>query len=196
MTAVNGKAKEHPVLWWVGWITLTILSFFVSCYFWTGFIAQNVGPIDQKGVSILWVAAVFGSWMVLLVPLIVVMYNKVDRAYDEAQTKRESQTQKKLSAELGLRSASVPVEKRLLPKDIQRSLKKMPRTLREGHLVTLQFRDGTKVENAFVLAGQEIVGLYGCDNFPFDAKDVVGVELLDPANTQPVDYEKWLRFDD
>ena len=77
------------VLWWIVWILLTIGSFFVSAHFWTGFIADKFGSIHQPGVAILWVSAVFGSWMVLLVPLIILMYNKVDKAYDEARIKRE-----------------------------------------------------------------------------------------------------------
>jgi len=190
------SAKEHPVLWWVGWIVLTILSFFVSCYFWTGFIAKHVGPMEQNGVPILWVAAVFGTWMVLLVPLIVVMYNKVDRSYEDARNRRETEKQKKRASQRGLLASDVPVSRRLLPKSIQKKLKKLPRTLRQGQLVALKFRDGSRLENVFVLAHEEIVGLYGREDFPFDAQDVVDAELLDPAKTQPIEAEKWLRFED
>src|SRR3990167_5619830 len=103
------SAKEYPVLWWVGWIVLTIASFFVSCYFWTGFIAKHVGPMDQNGVPILWVAAVFGSWMVLLVPLIIVMYNKVDRSYEDARMHRESEMQKKRASQRSGEASFVPL---------------------------------------------------------------------------------------
>ena len=115
------NVKENPVLWWVGWIVLTILSFFVSCYFWTGFIAKHVGSMEKPGVPIFWVATVFGSWMALLVPLIIVMYNKVDRTYEEARNKRESEAQMKIASQLGLRASAVPVSRRLLPKGIQQN---------------------------------------------------------------------------
>ena len=190
------NVKENPVLWWVGWIVLTILSFFVSCYFWTGFIAKHVGSMEKPGVPIFWVATVFGSWMALLVPLIIVMYNKVDRTYEEARNKRESEAQMKIASQLGLRASAVPVSRRLLPKGIQQKLNKLPRTLRQGQLGALKFRIGARIVNAFVWANEEIVGLYGHEDFAFDAKDVVDVELLDPAATQPVEVEKWLRFDD
>ncbi len=185
---------EHPVLWWVAWILLTLVAFFVSCYFWTGFIANHVGSMDQPGVPILWVTAVFGSWMALLVPLIIVMYNKVDRAYDEARARRELEDQKRRATLPGLDPAFVPASRRLLPKKIQEKLKMLPRTLRQGQLVALDFKDGSRLENVFVLANEEIVGLYDGKGFPFDAADVVDAELLDPAITQPTEEEKWLRF--
>lgn len=88
--------KDSTILWWIGWIVLTIVSFFVSHWFWTPFIAKHAGDMSRPGVPLLWVTAVFGSWMVLLVPLIIVMYNKVDRAYEDARSaKRTPQTSKK-----------------------------------------------------------------------------------------------------
>ena len=186
--------KEHPVLWWVGWIVLTILSFFVSCWFWTGFIADHVGDVSQKGVPILWVTAVFGSWMVLLVPLIIVMYNKVDRAYDEAREKREEEARKLLAGRFPVRAIHIAEERRLLPKPLRQKLRRSPKTLKQGQLVALEFKNGQRLENAFIFGGEEIVGVYGRGDFPFDARDAVGVELLDPGQTQPVEYEKWLRL--
>src|SRR5689334_14637964 len=81
--------KDHSVLWWIGWIVLTILTFFAAYALWTPIIASRVGPMSQPGVPMLWVAAVFGTWMVFLVPLIILMYNKVDRAYEDARINRE-----------------------------------------------------------------------------------------------------------
>ena len=188
------EPKEHPVLWWMGWILLTILTFFVSCYFWTGFIAAHVGPMTQKGVPILWVSAVFGCWMVLLVPLIILMYNKVDRAYEDARIRRQSQAQKLLASRFPVRSLVVEEDRRLLPKELRKKLKKLPKTLKQGQLVSLLFKDGKRVENVFVFGAEEIVGVYGRGDFPFDAREAVGVELADPAQSNPVDYDKWLRL--
>ncbi len=191
----NKAEKDYTVLWWIGWITLTILSFFVSYSFWTGFIAKHVGPMDQKGVPLIWVAAVFGTWMVLLVPLIILMYNKVDRSYEDARIKRDGDNQKKIISNLGFKIMRSPVEGRLLPKEIQKKLKKMPRTLNQGQLVALKFENGKRLENVFVLAHEEIVGIYDAD-WKFDAKNVVDVEILDPGKTMPVEHEKWMRLAD
>src|SRR5687768_2772555 len=98
------KDGNYTVLWWIGWITLTIISFFISCYFWTGFIAKYVGSMDKPGVPIVWVTAVFGTWMVLLVPLIVIMYSKVDKAYEDARLKRETDAFNKAKAEFKVKS--------------------------------------------------------------------------------------------
>lgn len=186
--------KENTVLWWIGWITLTILAFFVAHWFWTPLIAQRFGPMTQPGLPGLWVTAVFGTWMVFLVPLIIVMYNKVDRAYDESRAEREKKTAEFLASRFAVRCLNVETERLLLPKAIQKKLKRLPKTLKQGQLIRMALKDGGRVENVFVLEGEEIVGVYGRKDFPFDARQAVGFELLDPAQTQPVDYDQWLRL--
>ena len=91
-------SKEHPVLWWIGWIALTIVAFFIPCYAWTKFFAMHAGTMDKPGMPALWVTAVFGTWMIFLVPLIIVMYNKVDRAYEDARNARERQAKELLAS--------------------------------------------------------------------------------------------------
>ena len=108
------QRDEQSVLWWVGWITLTIVSFFVACIFWTPWIARHVGAMNHAAAPALWITAVFGSWMVLLVPLIVVMYNKVDRAYEEARIRREQEAEKKAPGPSPVKNVSIPESERLL----------------------------------------------------------------------------------
>ncbi len=187
-------SKEQTVWWWLGWITLTILTFFISCWFWTGFIAKYVGPMDKAGVPIVWVAAVFGSWMVLLVPLIIVMYNKVDRAYDEARETREKRSTGLLASRFPVASLNIDETKLTLPKALQKRLKRLPKTLKQGQLVRLQFKDGRRLDNVFIFEGDQVVGVYGRTDFPFDAREAVAAELMDPSQNQPVDYDKWLRL--
>ena len=102
------KRSDNTVLWWIGWITLTILTFFASSYLWTGFIATHVGGMDQKGVPLIWVASVFGTWMILLVPLIVIMYNKVDRVYEDTRIKREKTAEGARRAASGIKFDPLP----------------------------------------------------------------------------------------
>ena len=66
--------------------------------------------------------------------------------------------------------------------------------MKQGQLVHLTFKDGRRAENLFVYEGQEIVGVYGRTDFPFDAREAIGVDLVDPAESQPVDYDQWLRL--
>ena len=186
--------KDHSVLWWIGWIALTIMTFFIPCYFWTKFIAERVGPMTQPGVPILWITAVFGTWMLFLVPLVIVMYNKVDRAYEDARNRRERLAKELLASRFPVRAITVEEARRVLPKPLQKKLKRMPKTLKQGQLVSLEFKNGRRIENVFVFGGEEIVGVYGRTDFPFDAREAVGAELMGDARIQTVEYEKWLRL--
>ena len=187
-------SKEHPVVWWIGWIVLTIVAFFIPCYAWTKFFAMHVGTMDKPGMPALWVTAVFGTWMLFLVPLIIVMYNKVDRAYEDARNARERQAKELLASRFPVKALTVDGQRLLLPKPLQKKLKRLPKTLKKGQLVSLEFKDGRKLENVFVYGNEEIVGVYGRRDFPFDAREAVKADLLDPAQAPPVDYDKWLRL--
>ncbi len=187
--------KQNTVLWWVGWITLTIVSFFASCYFWTGFISAHVGTMDQKGVPIIWVTAVFGSWMVLLVPLIVVMYNKVDRAYEDTRLSREKAELEKAQKNSPVRSILVPEPDREIPKNLADKLKKIPRAIKRGHLVTAVLKNGSKVDNVFVLDGREILGIYNATEMTFKASDISDLVPADLDKIPAFEAKKWLRLD-
>lgn len=189
------KGGSQSVLWWVGWILLTILSFFISCYFWTGFIAKNVGPMQQPGVSILWITAVFGSWMVLLVPLIIVMYSKVDKAYEDARIAREKTQFAKAKAEFRIKSVLIDERDRLLNSGLQVKLKKIPEAIKRGHLVTILLRDGRKIDNVFVRNRKDVLGVYGLDALSFKIKDIIDLEPADLDQVPAFSHENWLRLD-
>ncbi|OGW82453.1 MAG: hypothetical protein A3C47_03720 [Omnitrophica bacterium RIFCSPHIGHO2_02_FULL_51_18] len=191
----NGNEGQSTVLWWIGWILLTILSFFVSCYFWTGFIAKNVGGMDKPGVPVLWVTAVFGSWMVLLVPLIVLMYSKVDKAYEDARIARETAALDKAKTAFRVRSVFVEPKKRILTKALSQKLKQFPETLKKAHLVTATLKNGRRVENVFVVYRREVLGVYDRDSLDFEIKDIADLERADLGRLPDFKSEKWLRLD-
>ncbi len=189
------KKDRSTVLWWIGWIALTIVSFFVSCAFWTPVIARRIGGMDTPNAPILWVAAVFGSWMVLLVPLIIVMYAKVDKAYEDARIARESTAFQKARSEFNIRSILVDESARTLEARLTAKLKKVPTAIRRGHLVTALLKDGRRVENVFVLDRKEVLGIYGAEVLDFKISDITNIE---PANLDALpafQAEKWLRLD-
>ena len=198
MTMPKGSRKpkgESTVLWWVGWIFLTVISFFISCAFWTATIAAHAGNMHKPGVPILWVTAVFGSWMVLLVPLIVVMYNKVDRAYEDARIARETDKLNKARNESRARSISVETSKRALPREFTQRLGRSPETIRGGHLVTVALKDGRKVENVFVAGKKEILGIYNAEDMTFSANDIADLIPADLDRLPLFEAQKWLRLD-
>ncbi len=195
MTELSHKKNSSTVWWWIGWIALTIASFFVSYNFWTGFIAKHVGSMDRPGVPILWVTAVFGSWMVLLVPLIIVMYNKVDRAYEDARIARESVQFQKAKEMFGFKSIFIDESQRKLKDELSAKLKRYPETIKRGHLVTAILKDGESVPNVFVLDKKEILGIYGVNGMDFQVKDVVDIEPVPVEKIPDFKTEGWLRLD-
>src|SRR3989338_409873 len=147
------------VFWWSGWIALTIVAFFIPCFFWTRIIAHHVGNMDKPGTPLVWVAAVFGTWMVFLVPLIIVMYQKVDKAYEDARLSREKAASEKARVSLGYRSVAVAAAERQLAPALQAKLKRVPEALRRGHLVTAVLNGGRRVENVFILNKKDVLGV-------------------------------------
>ena len=189
------KTSQSTVAWWLGWIGLTIASFFVSCYFWTKFIARHVGGMQEPGVPILWVAAVFGTWMILLVPLIIVMYSKVDKAYEDARIAREKTAFEKREKSLPFKSILIEDSERILSKPLSQKLKKIPETIRRGHLMTAVLRDGRRIENVFIRDKKDVLGIYGVDSLPFKISDIVDLETADKAALPDFKTENWLRLD-
>lgn len=181
--------------WWIGWILTTIGSFFVACWFWTGIIAKHVGPMSQAGVPILWVTAVFGSWMVMLLPLIVVMYRKVDKAYEDARLAREKAGDEKARNRFQVRSIFIEPSQRLLSQGLIQKLKKVPETVRRGHLVTAILRNGQKVENVFILNRKEVLGVYGLERLNFSINEIVDLEPADTGRLPRFEAREWLRLD-
>ena len=189
------KKEVSSVGWWIGWITLTIVSFFVSCYFWTGFISRHAGNMDKPGIPILWVTAVFGSWMVLLVPLIIVMYNKVDKAYEDARISREQVQFQKAKENFKVRSILIEPSERRLKEELSAKLKGVSETIRHGHLVNVVLSNGQKVPNVFILDKKEVLGIYGVKEMSFKITDIVDLELVSLDHLPNFKTEEWLRLD-
>lgn len=189
--ASDRRGSFAAVGWWIGWIVLTIASFFLSGAVWTPLIAGRFGSMREPGVPILWVVAVFGTWIVLLVPLIIVMYVKVDKAYEDARIRREEAARAGAPA---FRWIPVPAERRRLPAGLARKARRFPAVIKRGRLVTAFLSDGRRVENVFVTGG-EVLGVYGRSGFDFEIRDIADLE---PANLKKLPAFKpgeWLRLD-
>lgn len=200
MSEKAASRSRSTVLWWIGWMLLAIGSFFVACFFWTPFIAEHVGSVKQEGVTILWVTAVFGTWMIFLLPLIVVMYRKVDKAYEDARIRRElAQIEKagreKESAPPSFRIQWVDPERRLLAGKLQAKVRRFPKAIRGGHLVTALLPDGRRVEHVYIADGKEVLGVYGLERLNFEIRDIVDLEPTDLHRLPDYQEEEWLRLD-
>ena len=133
--------------------------------------------------------------MIALVPLIVVMYQKVDRAYENARRQRE-QTEGKRPRP---KTVWIDPAKRILEEPLKQKLKHLPVTLKSGgqrgHLVTAILKDGRRFSNVFVSNGQEVLGIYGCETLPFEVKEITDLELDNLEKTPAFTEEGWLRLD-
>lgn len=189
---------ETHVTWWIGWMALTIASFFASAGFWTWFLAKNGGSVQNPATAKTWIFAVFGTWMVALVPLIVTMYQKVDRAYEKAREARERREESEPSQPRP-KSIYLDPAKRSLDENLVRKLKRIPVTLKRGrdsgHLVTAVLKDGRKFQNVFVANGRELLGIYDYHNLPFEAKDIIDLEPADLDKVPAFSEQNWLRLD-
>lgn len=187
------QEDETSVTWWIGWMALTIATFFASSGFWTWFFSKGGGNIQAPGAARRWVFAVFGTWMLALLPLIIVMYQKVDRAYERARARREANPPPRP------RSIFIEDSKRILGEALARKLKASPPLLRKGrrvgHLVTAVLKDGRKFQNVFVANRQEILGIYGESTLPFDPREIVDLEAVEIDKIPSFTEEGWLRLD-
>jgi hypothetical protein len=189
-TPSNRKSAKglRTVFWWIGWITLTIIAFFIAAFVWTPIIAHNFGSIRETKAAVLWVTAVFGTWLIVLFPLIVVMYQKVDKAYDEARNRREKAARE-------FRSIAVDAKKRLLPLSLSEKLKGCAETIEGGHLVTVTLQDGRRIDHVFIANQCEILGIYNATEMAFAGSDVVDLAPVDMNHPPQFFITSWLRLD-
>jgi hypothetical protein len=188
------KQDESTVAWWIIWISLTIGSFFLAVWFWTPFIAKHFGSIKNPTTSLIWVIAVFGTWLVVLIPLMIFMYQKVDKAYEDARIRRESRAAK-FKDPVKIRAVFIEESKRQIPKILTDQLKKIPQTIKGGHLITAILKDGRKIEHVFIARAKEVLGIYGAEELTFGAQDISGFEPTDLTHPPDFTQKTWLRLD-
>lgn len=185
----NSKSSgTQTILWWILWITLTIVSFFLAVAFWTPLIAKHLGSVRESRNAILWVTAVFSTWMVFLVPMIVFMYQKVDKAYEDARIRREQNANR-------FRSILVPEEKRRVNSVISQKLSAYAPTVNGGHLVNAVLSNGSKIESVFISECREVLGVYNARELIFEGKDIQDIELVDLNHPPAFLPALWLRLD-
>ncbi len=162
------------------------LGLFVAAAFgWSFFfyprIMESAGRFDG-----LWLKAVFGSWLALMLPFLVLLYKKADLIFKAAVARQNAAGPK-------FRTAFVERSKRLLRRDFVEKLKKSPQTLDKGQIVEVTLTDGRKIPNVFVLNRSEILGLYDYPEFCFDTSQIQNVELM--TDLPVYEENRWLRLD-
>ena len=179
--------QERAVDAWLLGVGVFIGLLVTSLFTWSWVFKDRVIDLGQKGLDPLWVKSVFSSWLVILLPFLVLMYRKADLIFKTAM-ERQTYTPK-------FKSVSIEKSKRLLPDSMTEKLKKIPQTLRGGHVVTLILKNGQKVPNVFILNFQEILGVYDRENYDFSPMDISNVESIPLDKLPAYDERKWLRLD-
>jgi hypothetical protein len=132
--------------------------------------------------------------MVFLVPLIVVMYAKVDKAYEDARMRREEAARGAL-ARRRFRSARLEPERRRLSAELERKLRRFPDVLKGDQLVSAVLRDGRRIGHVFIRGRKYLLGVYGDEAPSFSAADIVDLAPVDLGRLPAWEPEKWLRLD-
>jgi hypothetical protein len=191
MKQASPTSGRKAILGWVVWIGLSIGSFFAAAALWTPIIAKYVGPVRESRAAVAWIGAVFGTWIVFLVPLIITMYSKVDKVYEDARLRREQAARR-------FRSISIERSRRVLPSPVAQKISAWPETIPGGHLVHLTLADGSRIPHVFVAQGsegKEILGIYGAKGFSFQAAEVRDAENTENETLPAFLAADWLRLD-
>ncbi|MBI3312804.1 MAG: hypothetical protein HYZ83_01025 [Candidatus Omnitrophica bacterium] len=177
--------QERAVNAWLLGMGTFVGLLILSCFFWSlalkGQIHQNV----SQGFNSVWAKAVFGSWLLLLMPFLIFMYRKADQIFKDA-TIRQTQTGPKF------RTVFVEKAKRRLPEKVAGKIKNFPSMFHEGYLMNLILKDGRKIPHVFIV-NNEILGVYDRLELGFNAEDVSDIEPLEKIPNY--EESKWLRLD-
>ena len=177
--------QERAVDAWLLGVSVFIGSLVVSALAWAFMYRQRFGL--SQGLDPLWARAVFGSWIVILIPFLILMYRKADAIFLSAQSRQ--------TYEPSYRRQFMEESQRQLPAHFVTKLSSVKPILANGHLVDLKLKDGRQVRYVFVLNGREILGVYDRDKIDFTAGDVEAMELVSPENLPVFDPALWLRLD-
>lgn len=176
--------QEKATNAWLGAMGSFIAALILICLFWDWRLKDQI--FSGHGFDRTWGKYVFTSWLVMTLPFLIFLYKKADQLYKAAAAR---QTQWGPKFQTGYMEKS----KRQLPDAVSAKIRNFPETLKEGHVLNLQLKDGRKIPHVFVLRSTEVLGVYNAEKFDYDLSQVVDVE---PVSEMPAYEEsRWLRLD-
>ena len=177
--------QERAVDAWLMGMSIFIGSLVMSALGW-GIVFKPRLHTESAGMDGVWMKAVFGTWLAVLIPFLIFMYRKADFIF---QTARMRQTY-----EPNYRQAAIPREERLLPQALADRLAAAKPILPKGHLIHAKLKDGSWVKYLFILNGNEIAGIYDRERLDFDPRQIEEIQIV--SEELPVfDPTRWLRLD-
>ena len=163
---------------------LFVAVLIASCLFWSFYFKDRI--LESPALDAAWAKAVFSTWLVVILPFLVIMYQKADKILKEANARQ-------MQAGPKFRTAFIEKEKRLLPEAVTQSVRQKAPTLYNGHIVNLQLKDGRTIADVFVMNASEILGVYGRSEMDFQTADIVAAEI--PEIFPAYEESEWLRLD-
>jgi hypothetical protein len=181
---LNSDQESSVDAWFTGF-GLFIALFVASAVGWDLALKQKLFP-NTPGLDPAWTKAVFSTWLVILIPLLVWMYKSADRIFKRAH---ERQTREPV-----FRMLWIEPQKRHLPEKLAEKLSHAKAALPGGHVVHGRLKSGEVVEHLFVLNGTEVIGAYDLQKPGFDASELLDIQALDPEDLPAYDETRWVRF--
>jgi len=177
--------QEKAVDAWLAGFGSFIGAFVASEFIWALVLKDRISP-NIPGVDPLWLKAVFSTWLVILLPLLVWLYRSADTIFKTANEKQTRAPEFKV--------LWIAPEKRTLSSALAAKLSNTKQTLPGGHVVRGRLRSGEVLDHLFVLNGTEVVGAYDLHKPDFDASQFEDIEVIDPRQIPPYEESRWVRF--
>lgn len=179
--------QEKAVDAWLLGMGIFIGLLVASSLGWSVVFKEKILLKESAAIHPLWVKAVFGSWLVFLIPFLIMMYRQADNIFKTAVQNQTYTPRHKVM--------SIPQKSRLLPEGLVNRLKNIEFTIQNGHLIDLTLKDGRKIPNVFVFKGHEIMGIYERESLDFEVSQIEDFKCVDKAKLPAFDESKWLRFE-
>ncbi len=180
--------QENAVDTWLSAMGIFIGLLLAVAIFWSFRFKSRILADISNGPDPLWLKAVLVSWLVLLIPFLIVMYRRADAIFKTAVARQTGAVPQS-------RKLFVERSRRVLPAGIREKMERLPATLPKGHVVTLILKDGRRIPHVFVLNSTEILGLYDRADMGFEAQQILDVEPVPSDGLPAYEETKWLRLD-
>lgn len=179
--------QEKAVDVWLLGIGVFIFAVMLALIFWGWFYKAEILREHSN---------LYGSWLkssgltilILNLPLLLWMYRKADRIFQDAVIRQTAKGP-------AFKTAFVEQEKRLLSQPLREKISTYPETLSGGHVVRFRLKNGREIPHAFVIQNRELLGLYDFEKMDFTVEEIVDAMPLKPEELPAYDETKWLRLD-
>ncbi len=177
--------QEKAVDAWQTAMMIFIGALIGSLFFWSWRYREELGG---SGIYGPWVKAVLVTWLVVLLPFLILMYRRADQIFRDAR-------QEQAAPGPQFRARFYDKASRQLPGLARLQLEGIAPTVGEGHVVSLRLRNGSVIPHVFILHRREILGIYDAEALSFSMEEIEGVEVLKPESLPPYEEARWLRLD-